>query len=72
MWRAYWVSLASTSGQHYRSMLTQAVGALFTLAYSGAMSAAILWLVDLFVGLRATESQEREGLDRSLHGEAVE
>jgi len=54
------------------SVLTQAIGAVSTLAYSGVMSAAILWLVDLFVGLRVTDGQERAGLDRSLHGEAVE
>ncbi|KAB2837922.1 MAG: ammonium transporter, partial [Burkholderiales bacterium] len=31
-----------------------------------------LKLVDLTIGLRVTEEQEREGLDVALHGERVD
>ena len=36
------------------------------------MSLLILKAIDMTVGLRVTEEQEREGLDISLHGEQVE
>jgi Amt family ammonium transporter len=43
-----------------------------TLVYSGVGSFIILKIIDLTIGLRVTEEQEREGLDVSLHGERVE
>ncbi len=54
------------------SVATQAIGVGATLAYSGAATAVILWLIDMTIGLRVTEDQERVGLDQSLHGERVE
>jgi len=43
-----------------------------TLAYSGIGSFIILKVIDMVVGLRVSEEEEREGLDISLHGERVE
>ena len=43
-----------------------------TLVYSGVGSFIILKVIDMIIGLRVTEEQEREGLDISLHGERVE
>ena len=43
-----------------------------TLVYSGVGSFIILKVIDMAMGLRVTEEQEREGLDVSLHGERVE
>ena len=40
-----------------------------TLVWSGVVAALSLKLVDLVVGLRVTEDQEREGLDTVSHGE---
>ena len=40
--------------------------------YSGVGSFIILKILDMTIGLRVTEEQEREGLDVSLHGERVE
>jgi len=54
------------------SVVNQAVGVAATLAYSGVVTLAILWLVDALVGLRVTSRQEMDGLDLSLHGERVE
>jgi Amt family ammonium transporter len=54
------------------SLATQALGVATTALYSGIGSAAILWLIDMTVGLRVDESQERTGLDQSLHGERIE
>ncbi len=47
----------------------QLKAALITVAWSGAASFAILKFVDLTVGLRATEDEERIGLDIAHHEE---
>ena len=50
-------------------LLIQAKAVLFTLAWSGIGSAILYKVVDLFVGLRASTDDEREGLDVAEHGE---
>ncbi len=54
------------------SVLLQAKGVLTTLIYSGGVSFILLKAIDMVMGIRVTEEQEREGLDVSLHGEHVE
>ena len=54
------------------SVITQLWGVGTTLIYGGAVSFIILKVIDMTMGLRVTEEQEREGLDISLHGERVE
>ncbi len=54
------------------SVLTQLWGVGATLIYGFVMSFIILKVIDMTMGLRVTEEQEREGLDISLHGERVE
>src|ERR1700744_4551974 len=54
------------------SILLQAKGVLTTLVYSGVVSFILLKVIDMVMGLRVTEEEEREGLDVSLHGEHVE
>jgi len=54
------------------SVILQAKGVLTTLVYSGIMSYVLLKIIDLVIGIRVTEDEEREGLDISLHGERVE
>ncbi len=54
------------------SVATQLLGVGVTLAYSGVVTFVLLKLVDLTIGLRVTEEQEREGLDVALHGERVD
>jgi len=41
------------------------------LFVSGVGSLIILKVIDMVIGLRVTEDEEREGLDISLHGEQV-
>ena len=48
---------------------TQAIGVLAVCAWSGLASAAILWLVKLTVGARATATAIEDGLDLTDHGE---
>ena len=47
----------------------KAVGA--TIAFSAVASLILLKLVDVIIGLRVTEEEEREGLDVVLHGESL-
>ena len=54
------------------SVLLQAKGVLTTLVYSGVVSFVLLKVIDMVMGLRVTEEEEREGLDVTLHGEHVE
>jgi Amt family ammonium transporter len=54
------------------SVITQLWGVCTTLIYGFVVSFVILKLIDLTIGLRVSEEQEREGLDISLHGESVE
>ena len=54
------------------SLLTQCWGVGATLIYGFIVSFIILKVIDVAIGLRVTEEQEREGLDITLHGERVE
>src|SRR5712675_1457279 len=54
------------------SVIIQLWGVGTTLIYGFVMSFIILKVIDMTIGLRVTEEQEREGLDLSLHGEKVE
>jgi Amt family ammonium transporter len=54
------------------SLLIQAKGVAVTVIYGFVVSWVILKIIDMTIGLRVTEEQEREGLDISLHGESIE
>ncbi|HXL85366.1 MAG TPA: ammonium transporter [Casimicrobiaceae bacterium] len=53
-------------------LLVQLGAVCTTLVYTGVGSYIILKVIDMVVGLRVSEEEEREGLDISLHGERVE
>jgi Amt family ammonium transporter len=52
-------------------LLIQAKAVGVTLVWSGVVAFVSLKIVDLLVGLRVPEEQEREGLDVSSHGETA-
>jgi Amt family ammonium transporter len=54
------------------SVVLQLKGVVTTLVYSGVISFILLKLIDVTIGLRVSEEEEREGLDVILHGEHVE
>ncbi len=54
------------------SVITQLWGVGTTVIYGFAVSFILLKVIDMTMGLRVTEEQEREGLDISLHGERIE
>ena len=47
----------------------QTKSVIFTIIYTGILSAVILKLVDVTMGLRVTEEEEQIGLDLSSHDE---
>ncbi|MFM1991444.1 MAG: hypothetical protein RJA99_4401 [Pseudomonadota bacterium] len=49
----------------------QLQGVLVTIVWSGVVSFVAFKLVDLIVGLRVAEDEEREGLDITSHGESA-
>jgi len=53
-------------------VVTQLLGVGVTVVYGLVMTFIILKVIDMVVGLRVSEEEEREGLDVSLHGERVE
>jgi ammonium transporter, Amt family len=53
-------------------VVNQAKGIIAVLCYDVVISLAILKVVDFVIGLRVTDEIEREGLDLTLHGEAVQ
>jgi Amt family ammonium transporter len=49
----------------------QIEGVIITIVISGIVSFIAYKVVDMIVGLRVTEEEEREGLDISSHGETA-
>jgi ammonium transporter, Amt family len=52
-----------------KQLLIQATAVVAVIIYSGLMSLIILKVIGLVMPLRATEQEETQGLDISLHGE---
>ena len=52
-------------------LMIQGTGVLTTIIWSGVVAFIAYKIVDLTVGLRVTEEQEREGLDIASHGESA-
>ncbi len=51
--------------------LIQAKAVGLTILWGGAVSFVLFKLIDMIIGLRVTEEEEREGLDQSSHGESA-
>ncbi len=64
-------AIGGTAGSMGQFMI-QLYGTLITIVFTAIMTFIILKVVDMVMGLRVTEEQEREGLDIALHGERVE
>ena len=52
-------------------LLVQAEGVVITMVWSAIVAYVAFKIVDMLVGLRVTEEEEREGLDISSHGESA-
>ena len=52
-------------------VITQAKAVGLTIVWSGVVSLIAYKIVDLVIGLRVPEEEEREGLDLTAHGETA-
>ena len=67
-------SLGGTGGDDFSipsQVLIQTEGVLITIAWSAIVAFIAYKLVDIVIGLRVPEDEEREGLDITSHGEAA-
>ena len=55
----------------WNQLITQATAVATTVIWSGVVAFIVFKLIDLTIGLRVTEEDEREGLDTTAHGEAA-
>jgi Amt family ammonium transporter len=66
------VNTAGADGLLYgnpQQLLTQAIAVVVVAAYAGILTAGILKVIDLVIGLRVPEQDEVLGLDTTQHGE---
>ncbi|HRD98359.1 MAG TPA: ammonium transporter, partial [Rubrivivax sp.] len=66
-----WVTAAVGSNGIGAQVWIQAKAVLLTIVWSGVVSIVAYKIVDLTLGLRVPEDEEREGLDISSHGETA-
>ena len=66
-----WVSAAVGSNGIAAQVWIQLKGVLLTIVWSGVVSLVAYKIVDLVIGLRVPEDEEREGLDITSHGETA-
>jgi Amt family ammonium transporter len=67
-----WVTAAVISPENYSigtQLMVQGKAVLVTVVWSAVVSLIAYKIVDLVVGLRVSEEDEREGLDTTSHGE---
>jgi ammonium transporter, Amt family len=64
-------SIGGTAGS-FGQFIIQVKGVAITIVYDAVVTFIILKVLDMVIGLRITEEQEREGMDIALHGERVE
>jgi len=66
-----WVTATVGSNGMWDQFVIQAKGVGVTIVWSGVVSVIAYKLVDMTIGLRVTEDEEREGLDITSHGETA-
>ncbi|MBS0435472.1 MAG: ammonia channel protein, partial [Proteobacteria bacterium] len=66
-----WVTAAVGSNGIAAQVWIQLKGVLLTVVWSGVVSLVAYKIVDLVIGLRVPEDEEREGLDITSHGETA-
>ena len=66
-----WVTASVTSMAIGSQVWIQLKAVLLTIVWSGVVSLAAYKIVDVVVGLRVSEEDEREGLDITSHGETA-
>jgi Amt family ammonium transporter len=67
-------SLGGIKGDDYSifsQLIIQAEGVIITIVWSAVVAFIAFKIVDMIIGLRVTEEEEREGLDITSHGETA-
>ncbi|NDY84310.1 ammonium transporter [Orrella sp. NBD-18] len=67
----YVANAAATEYSILDQVWLQCQGVLTTVVWSGIVSYILFKLIDMVIGLRVPEDQEREGLDITSHGESA-
>jgi Ammonia permease len=66
-----WVSATVSSNGIWEQFLIQAKAVGVTVVWSGVVAFVAFKIVDVVIGLRVSEEEEREGLDIATHGETA-
>ena len=66
-----WVTATVGSAAIFDQVWIQFKAVLLTIVWSGVVSLIAYKLVDMTIGLRVPEEEEREGLDITAHGETA-
>jgi len=66
-----WVTGKTGYTSYGEQLLVQAKGVGLTVVWSGVVAYVCYKVVDLTIGLRVPEEEEREGLDITSHGESA-
>ncbi len=66
-----WVTASVVSNDILAQVWIQAKAVLLTIVWSGVVSLIAYKVVDMVIGLRVSEEDEREGLDITSHGETA-
>ena len=66
-----WVTATVGSNGVFDQFIVQAKAVGLTIVWSGVVSLIAYKIVDLTIGLRVPEDEEREGLDITSHGETA-
>jgi ammonium transporter, Amt family len=66
-----WVTATVGSNGIWDQLLIQAKGVAVTVVWSAVVALVSFKVVDLVIGLRVSEEEEREGLDITSHGETA-
>jgi ammonium transporter, Amt family len=66
-----WVTASVGSVPIFDQLITQAKAVGLTIIWSGVVAFIAFKIVDLTIGLRVAEDEEREGLDITSHGETA-
>ena len=66
-----WITMKTGYPGYGEQLWIQAKGVATTIIWSGVVALVAYKIVDLVIGLRVPEDQEREGLDITAHGESA-
>lgn len=67
-----WQTIGLGDESHSHQLWLQLAGVVVNVVWCGGVNYVVLKIVDAVSGLRVSTDDEREGLDFSQHGEAID